>query len=294
MLPLFHILMPVDFSDRCLGMAQCAKALADRYQARLTLLHILETPVMLSGEFGAVPMPAELSPASIADTEQALHEFGGEALHDPHVHRVVIKGEPAPGEPARQIVQYAKDEDVDLIAMPTHGYGAFRRFLLGSITAKVLHDAPMPVLTGAHLDDKSAIMQMPIRRVLCAVDQGPHSAKTLAFAAQLACDMHAKLATVHIIEVPDARRSENFGADWQEGLIRIAKDDLHQLLSEVGATSDVFVKLGEPAKVVSHLAQSIHTDLLVIGRGPEDGHAGRLRTHAYNMIRSAPCPVISV
>jgi len=36
--------------------------------------------------------------------------------------------------------------------MPTHGLGGFRRFLLGSVTAKVLHDADCPVWTGVHLE----------------------------------------------------------------------------------------------------------------------------------------------
>jgi nucleotide-binding universal stress UspA family protein len=45
------------------------------------------------------------------------------------------------GDPARQFVDFAHSSNTDLIVMPTHGYGQFRQFILGSITAKVLHDA---------------------------------------------------------------------------------------------------------------------------------------------------------
>lgn len=50
------------------------------------------------------------------------------------------------GEPAAEIVAYANNHDSDLIIMPTHGYGVFRRRLLGSITAKVLHDSDCDLL----------------------------------------------------------------------------------------------------------------------------------------------------
>ena len=54
--------------------------------------------------------------------------------------------------------------------MPTHGRGPFRRFVLGSVTAKVLHDAPCPVWTSAHLDENSTPMPSNLSNILCAVD----------------------------------------------------------------------------------------------------------------------------
>jgi nucleotide-binding universal stress UspA family protein len=47
---------------------------------------------------------------------------------------------------------HALAENASLIILPTHGYGPFRRFLLGSATAKVLRDADCPVLIGAHME----------------------------------------------------------------------------------------------------------------------------------------------
>jgi len=58
------------------------------------------------------------------------------------------------GDPAECIVRVAQENAVDLIVMPTHAHGRFRRFLLGSVTAKVLHDTDCPVLTGVHHEDK--------------------------------------------------------------------------------------------------------------------------------------------
>jgi hypothetical protein len=74
------------------------------------------------------------------------------------------------GNAALDIVDHAKSERIDLIMMPTHGYGPFRALLLGSVTAKVLHDAECPVWTMIHTDKKVADPADRWRRSLCAVD----------------------------------------------------------------------------------------------------------------------------
>ena len=56
------------------------------------------------------------------------------------------------GDPEAQIAAFTQAEDIQLIVMPTHGYGVFRRFLIGSGTSKVLHDVSCPVLTGVHVN----------------------------------------------------------------------------------------------------------------------------------------------
>jgi len=175
--------------------------------------------------------------------------------------------------------------------MPTHGRGTFRRFLLGSITAKVIHDATVPVLTGAHLEAGTKGKAAAFRNVLCGIALDKHSRNTLTVAATLACDMKAKLGIVHAIPVQDARLAINFGADWESNLVAMCKAQIHMLEQEVGTTADIFVKLGKPADVISHLASAIHTDLVIVGRS---GDEGSLHGDAYDVIRHSPCPVLSV
>jgi nucleotide-binding universal stress UspA family protein len=57
------------------------------------------------------------------------------------------------GDPAVAIVELARSEGMDLIIMPTHVYGRFRRLILGWTTAKLLHDADCAVLTGVHIEE---------------------------------------------------------------------------------------------------------------------------------------------
>ena len=61
-----------------------------------------------------------------------------------------------------------------------------------------------------------------------------------------------------------------------------------------GIEADIVLEAGEAAKIVCAAADRIGADSLVIGRGSAAGGFGRLRTHAYAMIRQSPCPVVSV
>ena len=59
--------------------------------------------------------------------------------------------------------------------MPTHGYGPFRRFILGSNTAKVLHDADCPGLDRSAPGESRRLCAAPLGHILCAVDLGPRA-----------------------------------------------------------------------------------------------------------------------
>lgn len=58
----------------------------------------------------------------------------------------------------------------DVIMMPTHGHGPFRRLTLGSVTARILHSATCPVWTGVHTDQMWSHTGAGRHRFLCAVD----------------------------------------------------------------------------------------------------------------------------
>ena len=105
------------------------------------------------------------------------------------------------GDPAREIIDDAHEEHCDLIFMPTHGHGPFRRLLLGSVTAKVLHDADCPVWTGVHMEPPPQHTPGVLERVVCAVDLGKNSEKVLGWAARIATEFHASLTVVHAGEL---------------------------------------------------------------------------------------------
>ena len=194
MAKLFKILVPVEFSPRCLGAAQYAEALARRYSSEILLLHVISPPIAYFGstESASWYTSAEyLEDLGRCRTAQ-LASFPCHAGENCAVRRLVMHG-----DPARVIVETAAGERCSLIVMPTHGYGPFRRFLLGSVTAKVLHDAGCPVWTGPHLEKAPDQGKVAFRRILCAVDLGAHTRYVLEWASSFACEFGAELAVMH-------------------------------------------------------------------------------------------------
>jgi len=283
------ILLPVDFSERSVGAARYAQSLARHFQAELVVLHVLTPP---NYEFGALEIAGsmldELYRNRAEQASKELDAFITAELAGLKVRRMVLEG-----DPAKKIVDLARDEAADIITMPTHGYGPFRRFILGSNTAKVLHDADCPVWTGVHLEQAPALAAIPFRSILCAVDLGPQSSKTLDWAAWLARQFGARLGVVHATAgVPDLGDGPKW--QWRTDTRAAAGRELFRLLDAVGAEADLSIEAGEPAQVICSVAARAAADVLVIGRGSAAGVFGRLRTNAYAIIRQSPCPVVSV
>ncbi|MFN7992914.1 MAG: universal stress protein [Bryobacteraceae bacterium] len=285
---LSKILLPVDFSERSLGAARYAKTLVEHFHSELTLLHVLTPPHY---EFGALEvggsMLTELYANRGAQVEKELDSFMASELEGIESKRVVLEG-----DPARQIVNYAHEEGIGLIVMPTHGYGPFRQFILGSITAKVLHDADCPVWTGVHLEEAPEKAPIGLRRILCAVDLGPQTCKTLEWATHLQKEFDAHLTVLHVMACAQASGTGFESA--REAMQQSARQELMRMLERFDAPTEVQIEPGDPPKLVCYTAESQNADLLVIGRGSAGGVFGRLRTNAYAIIRQSCCPVVSV
>jgi nucleotide-binding universal stress UspA family protein len=219
---------------------------------------------------------------------QDLTAFMADELPAPHTARVLRDG-----DPAATIVSLAHESAADLIVMPTHGYGPFRRFILGSVTAKVLHDADCPVLTGIHLEVPPSV-QPQFRQVTAALDLGPQSERTLMWAARFAKGSGAKLALVHAAPSMEGTAGEFFDPQWRHQVEAAARDEIEELQKRLDIDAPLHIESGEAARTVCEMAADLETDLLVIGRGSAAGVFGRLRANAYSIIRQSRSPVASV
>jgi nucleotide-binding universal stress UspA family protein len=196
------------------------------------------------------------------------------------------------GDPARTIVDYAESEHVDLIMMPTHGYGPFRRLLLGSVTAKVLHDAKCPVWTAVHSEEKPR-SAMP-HHIAAAIDLRPHSSNVLRWASQLSWEFGAPLSVMHVAPLDPRTEDYYLSPEWRAEVIAGAKAELEQLLRADGISAEIHIEIGAVPEAVVERTRNVQADLLVIGRSGHGGVTGRLPTNAYAIIRDAPCPVLGV
>jgi len=287
---LSKLLLPVDFSERVHGPARYARSLAHRFGSEVTLLHVVPPPHY---EFGAFetggPMLTELYASRATHARRQLGSFLADELGDITVHREVVDG-----DPAARIVEHAHEARVDAILMPTHGYGTFRRFILGSITAKVLHDADVPVWTGVHMEKAPETGDIEFRNVLCGLDLGAHSAPILQWAARFAAACGARLTIAHAMKAIDPEALETYDPGWRKEFETEVSEEIQRLQDRLTTSAEVVVESGDPPTVVCGIAQDVQADLLVIGRSASEGVLGRLRAHAYSIIRQSPCPVLSI
>jgi nucleotide-binding universal stress UspA family protein len=236
-------------------------------------------------------MLGELYPDRVELAEDELESFAAAELHGLKTKRIVL-----PGDPASTIVQYARTAHVGLIVMPTHGYGPFRRFVLGSTTAKVLHDSDTPVFTGAHLEESQPTGGVKFDTVVCAVDFTEQCKTALAWAAEFAGLFGSRLYALHAVPVASGQggQEEPANSEWGSAVQMTAASRLKELLREAGADAVPIITGGEAVHAVCRQLTELQADLLVIGRSSSSGLLGRLRTNAYALIRESHCPVVSV
>jgi nucleotide-binding universal stress UspA family protein len=289
---LSRILAPVAFSPRCRGASQYAETLACHFHSELILLHVVAPPMNLY----APPMAMAYSTAVELTTERLEQRKTELATYlrgqcpDIPVTREVVEG-----DPAREIVDYALSHNVDLIVMATHGYPPFRRFLLGSVTAKVLHDARCPVCTGPHLEKAPNYENIVFRRVVCAIDLAKGSRAVLEWAGRFARAYGAELAILHVLPESLVRwGAVYFDPEYRSQAAAAARDQIGRLQEELQTSGEVLIEIGDAPVVVSDVASRRKADLLVIGRGRESGLLGRLRANAYAILRESPCPVVTI
>lgn len=278
LVPFSKILIPIDFSERCLGAARFAIPLAEHFHSEITLLHIEDPP----------DAGSDLNAHRDQHSKKQLRDFLCAAFAHLDVKRVLRTG-----EPAAEIIAYAKNHDSDLIMMPTHGYGTLRRRLLGSITAKVLHDADCPVWTGAHLAQGPPAEWIRPTTILSAVDANAESEMALVWASALAAEFNAALLLLHVEPRLESPGEGYYSKEYHDQVLAAAKRKMDELQRAAGTHVEVIIGAGSIVHVVCKTADDLKVDLLVIGRGV-NAALGRLGLNTYGIIRESQCPVASV
>lgn len=147
MISLHRILVPTDFSKHSEVALNYALALAEKFGARLFLLHVVQDLALFIPDAVAVAPPiappVEQFTAAARDALERVVQANN--LEGGNVQREVREG-----APFYEIIRFAKETAIDLIVMGTHGHTGLTHVLLGSVTEKVVRKAPCPVLTVRH------------------------------------------------------------------------------------------------------------------------------------------------
>lgn len=148
MIALKNVLVATDFGDPSAAALTYGRGLARAFGATLHVLHVVDDVGSRAASSGGFGIDFGRMQAEIEDTsQQELNKLlTDEDRRDLKARAVVLTST----TPALSIVQYARDEQVNLIIVGTHGRGAVAHLFLGSVAERVVRMAPCPVLTVRH------------------------------------------------------------------------------------------------------------------------------------------------
>jgi nucleotide-binding universal stress UspA family protein len=184
---------------------------------------------------------------------------------------------------------------IDLIVLGMHGRGGIKKLVLGSVAEEIVNSAPCPVLTVGPQVTPKMISELKLKKILCATDLRPGSARVLSYAQALAKDENSHLTLVHVLNIPADAPPER-----REAQKNIAMDQLLQLLLlETGPSveAEPLVEIGAPQERIPKVAEDLNADLIVMG--PHHTFHPRISAHLpwamlHHVLSRARCPVLRV
>ena len=281
------ILLPFDGSDGAAEALHHATEIAHWADATIHVLFVADTTrdSVTVVETQVVDALVQEGEDIVEDAEKTLRTLGADYESD------VVQGNPAP-----TIVEYAERYDHDLVVMPTHGRKGVSRYLVGSVTEKVVRLSSVPVLTARMQPDEQ--LAFPYENILIPTDGSTGATHAAEHGLSLAADLDA---TVHALSVVDETslgldvRSTISGRE-QEQAATDAVDDLVSEAETYGVANTVrHIEHGTPNEVILDMVESSDIHAVVMGTtGRRGTDRILLGSVAEKTVRSAPVPVITV
>ncbi|WP_435158119.1 universal stress protein [Haladaptatus sp. DFWS20] len=281
------ILLPFDGTEGAAEVLHHAGEIAHWGDATIHVLYVADTTRDSVTVVEGHPVDAlvQEGEAIVEEAEETLRTLGVDYDSD------VVQGNPAP-----TIVEYAERYNHDLIVMPTHGREGISRYLIGSVSEKVVRLSPVPVLTARMQPDEQ--FAFPYENILIPTD-GSASA---THAAQHGLSLAAALdATVHVLSVVDDTwlgpdiRSAISNQESEQAATKAVDDLLSEAATHGIANTVRYVEYGQPISEILDCIETNDVHVVVMGTtGRRGTDRILLGSVAEKTVRSAPVPVITV
>lgn len=294
-----RILCPVDLSDLSVRPLAYAGAVAKWYDAALSVLHIVPTFDPVEVQASAIGAPVHF--AYPVPREQVLDELA-RAVEAAGIPPLDVTYLAEAGDASATIVDRSVEMAADLLVMGTHGRSGFNRWVLGSVTEKVLRKAPCPVLTVPPHAPAVAPTGVAFRHILCPMDFSPSATLAFGFALDLAQQAHASVSMLQVIESlaeeePLSLLPFNV-AEYRQLLTKDAHDRMDALIASephASGTINNMVVVGRAYREILRVAADITVDLIVMGVQGRGGPGLALfGSTTQQVVRAAHCPVLTV
>jgi nucleotide-binding universal stress UspA family protein len=287
-----RILCACDFSGYSGRALKQAVRIAAPFGSTVVALHVIPGSLPAVARGGAITNPALLDPEARDRTQARLRRFVASA--GPAVR---VEVEVREGAPAQVILQCAAELRADLLVVGSHGRGGFEKWVLGSVTERVLRKARCPVLT---VPARGALPAGPalFGTVLWATDFSGAATAALPYGVALAGPDRARLLLVHVTShapqpgppgaPPDlATELQQRAREWLCGAV---PEDARRRLAV-----EAIVTAGKAHREIVRIAAEAGAQLIVMGAQGADALDHLIfGSTAQRVLRSAPCPVLTV
>ena len=137
------VLVAIDFSDSSDQAFKTALFMAQKFSAKLVLVHVINEPVDLRGFYVPHISFDKLEEEITAGAEKMMEQFCRNHFQGFDNYESLI----VPGIPDQESINTAQDQNADMIILGTHGRTGLDHVLFGSTAEKVVRKSPLPVLT---------------------------------------------------------------------------------------------------------------------------------------------------
>ncbi|MFD1687056.1 universal stress protein [Halobellus litoreus] len=281
-----QILFPTDGSEPAESALQYALQIAAEHEATIHVLNVVDTSHdSLSG-----------MQDDVDDTlEQDGTEIVNEAAQRATEHGIDVVSEVLHGDPYEAIVEYSTQSGNELIVMPTHGRRGLQRFLLGSVTERVINTADVPVIA---VNPGTQPLTYPCQELLVPTDGSRGSELALSEGIALANATGATLHLLHVVETgslgPDARSLVK-----EEELATRADEIIADAIETAeAATVDRIaseIEFGVPSREIRNYIDTHEIDFAILGtHGTTDFSRYMMGGVSAKIVRTSPVPVMWV
>ncbi len=283
------ILFPTDGSETAASVFEYALEIATTHDATVYVLNVADT---------TRDSITEMRDEVIEDLERKGEQVVDEMEEHAATRSVSVVTDVLRGEPYKTIVDYANSSDIDLIVMPTHGQSGLERFLLGSVTERVVNTSTVPVLTVTPDTAGDKGFSYPCHNVLVPTDGSTGGDLALDAGIDFANASDAALHILHVVETASLGidvRSVIAEEKFEERATEIL--DAARKTAQEASVEDVTssIAYGRPSREIRSYIDENDVDVVVLGtRGKTDFSLYALGGVSAKWIRTSPVPVLVV
>ena len=284
------ILSAIDFSTFTDTIFSYSVTLCKKYDAKLFLVHVA-TDLNRLLEHNETTLDVEvIQKENIRYAQERLEE----RVKGLPVENEIIIGQ---GTPADIISRLASEQQADMVITATHGKAGFKRFLLGSVTEKLIKTLHCPLLVlppQEHASMPPDAVEIKLNKILVGCDFSSDSQLAFDYGLSMAQEFQAELHLSHVIK-PSLYENEREGIDQLRGRLEKKLDGMVPEACRDWCTVKSVLLDGEPYIALVEYAKEQEMDMIVLGiRGHTLLEKLLVGATTDRLIRHSPAPVLAV